>query len=138
MKRNLLWLGVCSAVVFVCVLLPLSILAQQAGEVKVATAVICKNVVDRQPVEPGSRFPASVGKLYCFTKIDNIANSENIVHAWYFGDTQRALVTLKINPPSWRTYSSKIIQSHEVGPWRVEIRDATGNVLDTVRFEVTP
>ncbi|MEJ2164025.1 MAG: DUF2914 domain-containing protein [Desulfobacterales bacterium] len=124
MKRILFWLGVCSAVVCVCLLLPLSIQAQQAGDVKVATAVICKNVVDRQPVEPGSSFPVSIGKLYCYTKIDNIATSENIVHAWYYKDTQRALVTLNINPPSWRTYSSKIIQSHEIGAWRVEIRNA--------------
>jgi hypothetical protein len=138
MKRILFWLGVCSAVVCVCLLLPLSIQAQQAGDVKVATAVICKNVVDRQPVEPGSSFPVSIGKLYCYTKIDNIATSENIVHAWYYKDTQRALVTLNINPPSWRTYSSKIIQSHEIGAWRVEIRNAAGNLLNTVRFEITP
>lgn len=138
MKRNLLWFGVCSAVVCLSLLVPLAVQAQQAGDMKLTTAVICKNVVDRQPVEPGSSFPVSVGKLYCYTKIDNIQNSASIVHAWYYGDTQRALVSLKVNPPSWRTYSSKIIQAHETGAWRVEIRDPAGNVLETVRFEVTP
>jgi hypothetical protein len=47
-------------------------------------------------------------------------------------------VSLNINPPSWRTYSSKIIQPHEIGAWRVEIQDSSGNVLETVRFETTP
>jgi len=138
MKRILLWFGVCSAVVCLGLLVPLSVQAQQAGDLKLTTAVICKNVVDRQPVEPGSSFPASVGKLYCYTKIENIQNADNIVHAWYHGDTQRALVSLNINPPSWRTYSSKNIQAHETGAWRVEIRDPMGNVLETVRFEITP
>ena len=138
MKRFLLWSGVCLAIVSLCLVVPLSIQAQQAGDVKVTTAVICKNVVDRQPVEPGSSFPVSVGKLYCYTKVENIQNSANVVHTWYYGDTQRAQVSLNIYPPSWRTHSSKIIQAHEIGAWRVEILDTTGNLLETVRFEITP
>ena len=137
MKRIVLWFGVSLAVVCVSLLAPLSIQAQQ-GDVKVTTAVVCRNVVDRQPVEPGSQFPASVGRLFCYTKVENVKNADNIVHAWYYGDTQRALVSLNINPPTWRTYSSKIIQAHETGAWRVDILDTTGNVLQTVRFEITP
>ena len=138
MKRFLLWSGVCLTIVSLCLVVPLSIHAQQAGDVKVTTAVICKNVVDRQPVEPGSSFPVSVGRLYCYTKVENIQNSANIVQTWYYGDTQRARVSLNIYPPSWRTYSSKIIRAHEIGAWRVEILDTTGNLLETVRFEITP
>jgi hypothetical protein len=138
MKRFLLGFGVCLAVVLLWLWVPLSGQAQQAGGIKVTTADICKNVVDRQPVEPGGSFPVSVGKLYCYTKIENIQNSAKIVHTWYFGDTQRARVSLNINPPSWRTYSSKIIQTQEIGAWRVEILDTMGNLLETVRFETTP
>lgn len=138
MKRSALWSGACLTIVFLCLLAPLSIQAQQAGDVTVTTAVVCRNVVDRQPVEPSNSFPVSVGKLYCYTKVENVKNSENIVHAWYYGDTQRAMVSLNVNPPSWRTYSSKIIQPHETGAWRVEILDTTGNLLKTVHFEITP
>ena len=35
-------------------------------------------------------------------------------------------MSLNINPPSWRTYSSKIIQPLEIGAWRVEIQDSSG------------
>ena len=138
MKRFLSWSGVCIAIIIACLLVPHSIHAQQAGNVTVESAVICKSIADRQAVEPGSSFPVSAGKLYCYSKIANIQAATEIVHAWYYGDAQRAQVKLNVNPPSWRTYSSKIIQSHEIGAWRVEILDVTGNLLETVKFEITP
>ena len=138
MKRFLSWSGVCVAIMIACLLVPQSIHAQQSGSVTVASAVICKSIADRQAVEPGSSFPVSTGKLYCYSKITNIQTATEIVHAWYYGDAQRALVKLNVNPPIWRTYSSKLIQSHEIGAWRVDIMDATGNLLETVKFEVTP
>jgi hypothetical protein len=118
--------------------MPYSIHAQQAGNLNVATAVICKNVADRQPIEPGTSFSASAGRLYCYSKITDVQNSAKITHVWYFGDMERARVNLNVNPPSWRTYSSKIIQSHEVGKWHVKILDESGNSLETVEFEITP
>jgi hypothetical protein len=138
MKRFLTLSGVCMAIIIACLFVPYSIHAQQAGDVSVASAVICKGIADRQAVEPGSSFPVSAGKLYCYSKITNIGTATEVVHAWYYGDTQRAQVRLNVNPPSWRTYSSKTIQSHEIGAWRVDILDATGNRLETVRFEITP
>ncbi len=138
MKLFLSWCGVCIAIVSFCLLVPYSIHAQQTGNLNVATAVICKNVADRQPVEPGTSFSASVGRLYCYSKIADIQNSTEIVHVWYFGDTERARKPLGVNPSSWRTYSSKIIQAHEIGKWHVKILDASGNSLEDVEFEITP
>ena len=138
MKRFLSLSGLCLAIISLCLLVPYSTHAQQTGDLNVASAVICKNVADRQPVEPGSSFAASVGRLYCYSKITGIQNSTEIVHVWYFGDTERARITLGINPPSWRTYSSKIIQAHETGKWHVQILDASGNSLENVEFEITP
>jgi len=138
MKRFLSRSGVSVAIVSLCLLVPYSIQAQQTGNMNVATAVICKNVADRQPVEPGTSFPASAGRLYCYSKIADIQNSTQIVHVWYFEDTERARLTLGVNPPSWRTYSSKIIQAHETGKWHVKILDVSGNLLEDVEFEVTP
>ena len=117
---------------------PGSLYAQQAGNLNVATAVISKNIVDRQPVEPGSNFSTSVGRLYCYTKITNIQTSTQVFHVWYFGDIERARVALNVNPPAWRTYSSKIIQAHEIGKWHVKILDAANNLLKDVEFELTP
>jgi hypothetical protein len=138
MKRFLSLSGLCIAIISLFLLVPYSALAQQTGSVNVATAVICKNISDRQPVEPGTSFSASVGKLYSYNKITDIQNTTEIVHVWYFGDIERARVTLGVNPPSWRTYSSKIIQAHEIGKWHVAILDASGNLLKDLEFEITP
>ena len=138
MKRFLSWSGVCIVLLALCLLVPNPTHAQQTGKLNAATAVICKNIADRQPVEPGTSFSASVGRLYCYSKIADIENSTKIEHVWYFGDSERARIPLSINPPSWRTYSSKIIQAHETGKWHVKILDASGNLLEDVEFEVTP
>ena len=138
MKRFLSLSVLCIGITLMCLLVPNSIYAQQSGDLNVAGAVICKNIVDRQPVEPGTSFPASVGRLYLYSKIADIQSPTQIVHAWYIGDAERARVSLHVNPPAWRTYSSKIIQAHDIGKWHVKILDDAGNLLEDVEFEVTP
>ena len=138
MKRFLALSVLYIGIVSMCLLVPSSIYAQQSGNLNVAGAVICKDIVDREPVEPGTSFPASVGRLYLYSKIADIQNPTQIVHAWYIGDAERARVSLNVNPPAWRTYSSKIIQVHEIGKWHVKILDAAGNLLEDVEFEITP
>ena len=108
-----------------------------ASTVQVENAAIGEDVVNREVVSQGASFSTSVGKLYCFSKIANIDSHTNVVHAWYYGSEERARVSLNVSPPAWRTYSSKVIQAHEIGVWRVEILDRDGNLLDTVRFQVT-
>lgn len=108
-----------------------------ASTVRVENAAMGEDVVNREVVSQGASFSTSVGKLYCFSKIANIDSHTNVVHAWYYGSEERARVSLNVSPPAWRTYSSKVIQAHEIGVWRVEILDQDGNLLDTVRFQVT-
>jgi hypothetical protein len=59
------------------------------------------------------------------------------VHVWSYGDVERARVSLAVNSNTWRTYSSKAIQAHEIGSWRVDVLDTSGNLLETVNFEIT-
>ena len=108
-----------------------------AADLQVEDAVVCTNVVDREPVDSAVSFPASVGRLYAFTRIIGAPDPTQVVHVWYYGDEERARVTLAVNGSNWRTYSSKVIQAHEIGAWRVEVLDADGNSLDTVQFDVT-
>jgi len=137
MKRFLFSSGVCMAIIALCLLIPFSSHAQQAGAISVESASICTGVANREAVDVGTSFAVSVGRLYCFSKITDIPESTEIVHVWYYGDTERARVSLGVNPPAWRTHSSKIIQAHEIGSWRVEILDASGNLLETLKFETT-
>jgi hypothetical protein len=110
---------------------------QQAAQLEVSVAAICKEVVDHEPEGSGTSFPVSVGKLYCFTKITGAQSPTQITHVWSFDGNERARVDLAVNAASWRTYSSKIIQPHELGAWSVDVLDSAGNVLKRLEFEVS-
>lgn len=113
-------------------------LAQDPAGLEVSRAAVCLNVVDREPVEPGATFATSVGKLCCFTHITGAQDPSKITHVWYFADAERARVTLPVKSVNWRTFSSKIIQKHEVGNWHVEVLGPDGAVLQDLNFETTP
>ena len=112
--------------------------AQQTASLEVAMGAICQDVVNRQPIDVGNSFEASVGMLYCLTKITGASGPTEIIHVWYFGDTERARVNLAVNSASWRTYSSKRIQAHEIGGWHVDVIGPGGDVLETMGFTITP
>ena len=111
---------------------------QQAAQLEVSVASICRDVLDHEPDGYGTSFPVSVGKLYCFTKITGAQSPTQITHVWFFDGNERARIDLAVNSSSWRTYSSKIIQPHELGTWHVDVLDSGGNVLKRLEFEVTP
>ena len=110
--------------------------AQETGSITVESADVCENIVDREPGNTGTSFAVTVEKLFFFTKIIGAENPVEIVHVWYFGDTERARVTLPVKANTWRTHSSKILQAHEIGAWHVDVLGPAGEVLETVQFEV--
>jgi hypothetical protein len=120
----------------VCLFIP-TVEAQMQDKIEVAAAAICKDVVDREAVDVGTRFPNSVQRLYCYTKIVGADQPTKIVHVWNHGDVERARITLSVKSSNWRTFSSKVIQAHEIGAWRVDVLDTAGNLLKTINFEVT-
>ncbi|MEJ2727833.1 MAG: DUF2914 domain-containing protein [Deltaproteobacteria bacterium] len=136
MKKMGLFSGVIVWIIFLCLLIPAAG-AQEANKVQIVAAAICRDVVDREAVDVGTQFPNSVSRLYCFTKVVSAEIPTEIVHVWRYGDVERARVSLAVRAATWRTYSSKAIQSHEIGPWRVDVLDTSGNLLETINFEIT-
>ena len=110
--------------------------AQETASLEVAVAAMCTDVVDREPVDAGNTFEVSLGKVYCFTTIIGAHSPTEITHVWYFGDSERARVNLAIKASSWRTYSSKRIQMHEIGDWHVDVLGSEGELLKTLQFEI--
>jgi len=113
-------------------------MAQQITSLEVAVATICTDVVDLEPVDAGNSFQTSLGKVYCFTAIIGAQRPTEITHVWYFRDIERARVNLAIKAYSWRTYSSKTIQSHDIGNWHVDMLGPKGELLKTLQFKTTP
>ncbi len=110
--------------------------AQETAFLEVAVAAICTDVVDREPVGAGNAFEVSLGKVYCFTTIIGAHSPTEVTHVWYFGDIERARVNLEIKAHSWRTYSSKRIQRHEIGDWHVDVLGPGGELLKTLQFKI--
>ncbi|MGD2037571.1 MAG: DUF2914 domain-containing protein [Desulfobacterales bacterium] len=136
MKKKVAFSGVIVWLISLCLLIPAAG-AQEANKVQIVAAAICKDVVEREAVDVGTQFPNSVSRLYCFTKAVSTEIPSEIVHVWSYGDVERARVSLVVRAATWRTYSSKAIQSHEIGPWRVDVLDTSGNLLETINFEIT-
>jgi hypothetical protein len=108
----------------------------QPAEVLDVEAVVCRDVVDRKPVEANTSFPDSVEKLYCFSKIIGAKTPTRISHVWYYGNAEMFRISLPVNSSSWRTYSLKNIRPHETGAWHVEILDASENKLEVINFQI--
>ncbi len=103
--------------------------------VEVVDAAICRNVQDRQPVEPGSSFPADVGKIYCWSKIKD-GQDMMVKHVYYRDNKEMAAAELQVRSPMFRTYSTKTILPAWTGQWRVDIVDPEGKVLKSLDFTI--
>ena len=116
--------------------LAISIPAMAQEGLAVEESTIARDVVDRMPVEPGATFTADVGRLFCWTRITGAEGSTSVRHVWFLEDQEMADVELNVGGSSWRTHSSKAIVPEWTGNWRVEVRDSSGNVLETIRFSI--
>jgi hypothetical protein len=99
-----------------------------------ATAVVCTSISDRAPVGAADRFPASVGRLMCFSEVREGAGK--VVHVWIRGDKEVFSIELRAQGPRWRTWSEKQILPEWTGPWRVEVRSLEGAVLAKAEFTI--
>lgn len=111
--------------------------AAKPADLEITRAAICRQVVEREPVDAGTSFESLVEKLSCFTHVTGAQGPAEIYHVWYFAEAERAVVKLKVNSVSWRTYSTKIIQPHEIGDWRVDVLGMEGDLLKAVHFKIT-
>lgn len=121
----------------VCFTLPAGSSAQEAIQLEVDVSAVCENVVNLEPTGTSVSFPVTLGRLCCFTRILGADEPTTITHVWYYGMDERTRVELIIKGNPWRTYSSKIIQAHEIGSWRVEVLDPEGTVLKVMQFITT-
>ncbi len=109
--------------------------AAPAADVTIAEAAVARTVVDRQPQDTGSTFPADVGQLVCWNKVAG-AGGSSVHHVWFHGDTQVGDMELQVGGSPWRTWSRKSVPADWTGAWHVEIRNAAGTVLKRIDFTV--
>ena len=97
---------------------------------KIATTASVEN---KEPVNPSSEFTASVGRVYCWTKVRSKSFPTTIKHVWSLNGQKVAEVSLAVKYPMTRTWSNKTIAP---GQWKVDVTDEAGNTITTTAFTV--
>ena len=116
-----------------------SVLSRAADSDKLilTSAVMCEDVQDRQPLNEGVVFSIGIGRVCCYTTFEAVPDKTYITHNWYNRDNLSTKIKLPIQPPRWTTYSAIQLRESDKGPWRVEITDSDGRMLQILRFSVT-
>jgi hypothetical protein len=113
------------------------IMAASAEKLTLTDAVMCEDVQERQPLYEGVVFSIGIGRVFCYTLFDPVPEKTFITHNWYNRDNLSTKIKLMLQPPRWTTYSAIQLRESDKGPWRVEIIDSEGRILQILRFSVT-
>ena len=111
-------------------------LVQAESGLEVSQITFATSIEDRQPIGPGTSFPADVERVFCFTAINGAEGETSVSHVWYFNDTEMARVPLSVRAAAWRTWSSKRIMPYWIGQWRVDVESTEGEVLTSKEFTI--
>lgn len=107
------------------------------NNLRVAEAVVCSGLIDREPQGSGDSFEWSEDRIYVWSQIQCEKPPSSIRHIYYFKGEKVSDIELKIRSHHWRTWSYKTLLSKRyIGPWRVDITSADGNVLQSLEFEI--
>ena len=109
---------------------------QPDAKMKMVQAVICESIDNFKPVNPGVVFSISSGEIFCFSEFDPVFEKTHVLHQWYKKDKLIFTMRLTLSPPKWASFSRIQIRDADKGPWRVEIHDADGTILKTLRFSM--
>ena len=111
---------------------PFAAAQQQEGS---ATAVVCKAIENNSCEGADTTFPNGVGKLWGFSQVVNVP--DRIVHVWYYRGRELGRIPMNApNAPRWKTWSNVTVAKNMIGPWKLEVRDASGKVLAAFDFKI--
>lgn len=92
-----------------------------APKLSLTDMTFCTGVEDREPVSPDSTFTSDIGKVYCWTNIENDGGEGSVQHVWYYNGEEMARVVLSTDYPRNRVWSYKTILPEWKGQWKVAV-----------------
>ncbi len=102
---------------------------------KLNEMMICRGIYKRNPIKPGIKFINNVDSLFCYTKISNSGNKQEVKHRWYFENKEVTTVSYNIKTSyNYRSWSKKTIYPNQTGKWRVDVVDKFGFILGSREF----
>ena len=108
----------------------------QAEPITIEDGAIATTIKNLIPQKTAQRFSATVGILYCFTKVVGSKTETSITHTWYYQDKKMSEVVLPVKSLYWRTWSEKKIIPEHKGAWRVDVTSSDGTLLKTITFTI--
>jgi hypothetical protein len=102
----------------------------------IARVVVGTGVENNEPVGVTESFPVSREKVYCFLQVNGIDKDTEVSLVWFHNQDEKlkTILPLKMGK-TWRTYANKNLRGLK-GDWKIEIKDAGGNLLKEVKFKV--
>ncbi len=100
-------------------------------------ALMCEDIESGVPKNRTVVFSIAREKAICFTVFDPVPEKTVIYHNWFYRDNPSAKIKLSVRPPRWSTFSSIKLRETDKGPWRVEVTDWQGTILQILRFSIT-
>lgn len=108
----------------------------EAEGLRVAEAVFCTAVVDRMPDGGAESYPLGT-QVYYWSRILGGKQGEIVYHVWFLDDVELQSVELPLGASHWRTWSYKTLFPGQDGLWRVEVQNASSEVLSSHSFTAT-
>ena len=74
--------------------------------------------------------------IYFFLHLRGLKDQEININ-WFHQNKEVAKIPLVIKNDDWRTHSNKLLNKTQLGQWRVEVQDQSGNLLAERAFTVS-
>ena len=101
----------------------------------VTELLLCRDVVEREPVDIVQSYTADDEMAWAFARIYNSGDMTNVTFRWFYEEVEYFTFNSRVGTSKqWRTYSRVTVRP---GSWRVEVIDTEGNVIKEARFHVS-
>jgi hypothetical protein len=107
-----------------------------AEELILKDSAICEFLKDNSPVNAGSVFSMSIGRVVCLTSFTPASRRSTVFHSWFHRGQLSNKQRLAITPSASAALSSIQLREADKGPWQVEISDSSGRILKVLRFSI--
>ncbi|MBN1382051.1 MAG: DUF2914 domain-containing protein [Deltaproteobacteria bacterium] len=132
--KKLFLLSWVTAIIAVGIAFPVS--AQDQPGFTIERLLMATGIENREPVGVAATFPADTPKVYCFLEAGNVTTDTTVTFVWIHDGTEILKTSLPLKAGfRWRTRADKNLYGL-TGDWKVEIRDAAGNTVKDIEFQV--
>lgn len=112
-------------------------LTPQGDGPQVIDLAVATGIAERQPDGASDSFPASVGKLYCWSAVKNTGEPTQLTYVWRHGDRIVSQVPIQVGKSSrWRSWTRQRVNEKLTGQWSCEVVNENSESLGKSTFTV--